>query len=104
MKNKYQRLNKEEKRQARKDFKNSESNKIEIYQRLNRLKTIGIVGIIYSLITFGLDFLFKSTKWNFLLDGALLIFCLLTLIKSNEILVKQINKFLIEKASKEKRK
>ncbi len=95
MKNKYQRLSKEEKKQARKDFKNSEYNRNKIYEKGRRLRIFGIIGMIYALISFGIDFLYKGDVWNFILDAALLIFCLVTYIVFGDIIDKQINKYLI---------
>ncbi len=97
MKNKYQRLSKEEKKQARMDYKNSEYNKGKIYEKGTRLKILGIIGMIYALINFGIDFLYKGDIWNFLLDAALLIFCLIAFLVIGDILDKQINKYLIER-------
>lgn len=97
MKNKYQRLNKEEKKQARIDFKNSEYNQNKIYEKGNRLRIFGIIGMIYAIINFGIDFLYDGDIWNFILDAALLIFCLIAFIVIGDILDKQINKYLIER-------
>lgn len=95
MKNKYQRLSKEEKKQARMDFKNSEFNQNKIYEKGNRLRIFGIIGMIYAILSFGIDFLYKGDIWNFILDAALLIFCLVAFIVIGDILDKQINKYLI---------
>lgn len=97
MKNKYQRLSKEEKKIARLDFKNSEYNKNKIYEKGRRLRIFGIIGMIYALLSFGIDFLYKGDVWNFLLDGALLIFCLVTYLVFGDIIDRQINKYLIER-------
>ena len=97
MKNKYQKLSKAEKKQARLDFKGSEYNKNKIYEKGNRLRIIGIIGMIYALISFGIDFLYKGNIWNFLLDGALLIFSFVAFLVIGDILDKQINKYLIER-------
>lgn len=97
MRNKYQRLDKEGKKQARLDFKNSEYNKNKIYEKGNRLRIFGIIGMIYAVLSFGIDFLYKGDIWNFLLDAALLIFCLIAYLVISDILDKQINKYLIER-------
>ncbi len=97
MKNKYQRLSKDEKKQARIDFKHSEYNQNKIYEKGNRLKIFGIIGMIYAVINFGIDFLYDGDIWNFILDAALLIFCLVAFIVIGDILDKQINKYLIER-------
>lgn len=97
MKNKYQRLSKEDKKQARLDFKNSEYNRNKIYEKGSRLRIFGIIGMVYALLSFGIDFLYKGDIWNFLLDGALLVFCLITYLVFGDIIDRQINKYLIER-------
>lgn len=97
MKNKYQRLNKEDKKKARLDFKKSEYNRNRIYEKGSRLRIFGIIGMAYALISFGIDFFYKGDIWNFILDGSLLVFCLVTFIVFGDILDRQINKYLIEK-------
>ena len=97
MRNKYQRLSKEEKKQARLDYKNSEYNQNKIYEKGNRLRIFGIIGMIYATLSFAIDFLYKGDIWNFLLDAALLIFCLIAYLVISDILDKQINKYLIER-------
>lgn len=97
MKNKYQRLSKEDKKLARIDFKNSEYNVNKVYEKGQRLRIIGIIGMIYALLSFGIDFLYKGDIWNFILDGALLVFCFITYLVFGDIIDRQINKYLIER-------
>lgn len=97
MKNKYQRLSATEKKQARLDFRNSEYNKNKIYEKGNRLRIFDVIGMAYALISFAIDFYYKATIWNFILDAILLIFCVVTFISFGDIINKQINKYLIER-------
>ena len=57
MKNRYERLTRQEKREAIKEYKNSGEHNKALYTRLTRLKGIGIIGIVYSILMFTLDFL-----------------------------------------------
>ncbi len=97
MKSKYQLLSKEEKKQAKKDYMEASETNKAIYKKLNRLTIISIIGIIYSLISFVIDFFLTKIIWDFVIDAVLLIFCLIFIIKSQSILSEQINKFLISK-------
>ena len=95
MKNKYQRLTKEEKKRAKKDYKESNEVNANIYKKLNRLTIISILGIFYAIISFVVDFFLTKNVWDFVIDGILLVFCLVFIIKSQSLLLEQINKFLI---------
>lgn len=97
MKNKYQRLSKEEKKQARESYKQSSEVNANIYKKLNRLTIISILGIIYAIISFIVDFFLTKIIWDFVLDAVLLIFCLIFIIKSQSLLTEQISKYLISK-------
>lgn len=100
MKNKYQRLDKAGKKQARLDFKNSESNRNKIYEKGTRLKYISIAGFLYSIITFGFDLYYGGLVWNYILDAVLLIFCFAAYFAISNILDREINKYLINRDKK----
>ncbi len=100
MKNKYQRLSKEEKKQARLDFKKSEENHNKLYERLTRVRAIGVFGILYSILSFLYDFYSQAEIYIFIIDGFLLIFCLVFIIKATELRNRQVNQFLIKQMTK----
>lgn len=98
MKNKYQRQNRAQKKKSIIEYRENNENNQLIYKRIIRLRILSILGIIYAILNFGLDFYFKTNSvWDFVLDGLLLIFCLIFIIKSQSILVNLVNKFLIER-------
>ncbi|MCI8795176.1 MAG: hypothetical protein HFI73_07405 [Bacilli bacterium] len=109
MKNKFERLNKNEKKKAIEEFSNSNESNANIISRIKRLKVIGIIGVIYSIGMFILDFLkemeifdigfnhFDNLILNYIIDACLLIFCAFFVIKANMILKEQVNKYLIGK-------
>lgn len=115
MKNKFEKLSKREQKDAINEYKNASTHNEEIVSRLNRLKGVGIIGIIYSLIMFTLDLLrehdifdygfntFDNIILSYIIDASLLIICVFFLIKANQLLKTQVNKYLIEK-SKPKQK
>ena len=112
MKNKFERLSKTEKKDAINEYKSINPHNEAIVSRLNRLKGVGIIGIIYSLLMFTLDFLkehkifdygfttFDNILISYIIDACLLILCVVFLIKANQLLSEQINKYLIEKNKK----
>lgn len=117
MKNKFERLSRKEKKEAINEYKNASTHNEDILSRLNRLKGVGIIGIIYSIIMFTLDFLrehdifdygfntFDNIVLSYIIDASLLIICVFFLIKANQLLNTQVNKYLIEKTKpKEKSK
>lgn len=117
MKNKFERLSKIEKKQANEEFRNSDERNRNIVSRLKRLRIVGIVGIIYSILVFIIDFLNEKgiikfglnifgthALINYLIDACLLIFCVFFLVKSNQILKEQVNKYLINKHHEKNKK
>lgn len=114
MKNKYERLSKLEKKESIKEYANSSDTNAAITSRIKRLKTVGIIGIIYSLVMFALDFLkefgifdiglnkFDNLLVSYILDACLLIFCVVFVIKANSLLKERVNIYLIEKKNEKK--
>lgn len=110
MKNKFERLSRVDRKKAIEEFKNVDDKNKNLVSRLKRLKIIGVIGIIYSVLVFLMDFLNEQEIINFginifgthaivnyIIDACLLIFCVFFLIKSNQILKEQVNKYLIDK-------
>lgn len=115
MKNKFERLSKEEKKESIKEFENvSDANK-NLITRIKRLRVVGIIGIIYSLIMFILDFLkenkivdygfnvFDNLIFNYIIDACLLIFCAFFVVKANMMIKEQVNIYLVDKKNNEKK-
>ena len=102
MKNKYQRLSSDEKKQARLDYRDSNEINGNIYKKLNRLTIISTIGIVYSILSFVIDLFLTKIVWDFVIDAVLLIFCLIFIIKSQSLLSEQVNKFLINRENNKK--
>lgn len=96
MKNKYERLSKSEKKDARNKYKESNEANANIYKKFNRLRVICVIGIVYSIISFVVDFYLTNNVFDFVMDGVLLIFCLIIFMSSNKMLGNQINNYLIK--------
>ncbi len=101
MKNKYQRLSKEERKEARDKFKNSEDNKNRVFEKLTRLKIIGLFGFIYGVLSFLADiFIIDSKMWIYFYDGIVIIISFVAFYKSNEMISKLVNSYLINNSKK----
>lgn len=96
MKNKYQRMSKEEKKQTKEKYYATEDGKI-MKNRLIRLFIIGVMGIafsgylVYSNITKD-----GNSIWQYLTASVLFIFSIVYIISSFKLRVKVLNKFAIK--------
>lgn len=96
MKYKYDTLSKQEKKDLKIEYKNSEENKL-FYKKIKRVIILCDFGIIYAIVMMIIDFVFKMSLINKVLDCLLLIFSLGFLVRANDILKMNINKYLISK-------
>ena len=103
MKNKYQRLTKEEKKEAIKRYKEVDENK-HLYNKLTRLiytcliaALFGVGVIIYLVIT--------NDKWYYIAEyGFMIVFCVVLVTFCKTTLEKKYNEFLIKEMKSEKDK
>lgn len=101
MKNKFERLSKEDKKKAIEDYKNFNEKQKNVVNSYTRIKILCIAGLIFSLLSFGFDIYMKGDIFQYLCDGFLLIACLLAFYKFRDWYYKDINRYLInEKISK----
>lgn len=101
MKNKFQRLSKEEKIEAINEYKSTNEVYANIFKKVKRLKVICIIGMVYAVISFAVDFYLLVQVWDFVIDAILLIFCLLFYLGSSSVLGNQVNNYLIEKSKQQ---
>ena len=97
MKTKYERMNKNEKRDVYNKFK---VEKKDLYKKLKRMFILCSVGIGYSLLIFIYDFLFKNSKLNYILDIAIFVFCVFYLIKVINTKKELLNDFVLKNDKK----
>lgn len=102
MKNKYQRLSRKERKEARLEFKNSNDTNKELYSRYKRMKVVGIISIIYAIICFPFDFFINASIPGYVIDAFMGIFGVIMLLKSNDFTVSKVNEYLINKDKKKK--
>lgn len=106
MKNRLHRLSKEEQKAEIERYKKERP---EIASRFKKLRTVSIVGIVYSIIALGVDFYLNSQEYNYyiqnlVIDCVLLVFCVAFLIASKNFLEKQVNSFLVNELHEKQKK
>ena len=95
MKNKFERLNKVEKKQAIKDFKESNDVNKNLYKSVRNLFILGIIGVIYSSGMLIYDCISYKQIWAYIVDGFIAVAGVVFIILSRELLFKSVNKYLV---------
>lgn len=98
MKLKYQTLSKEEQTKIKEEFLKNESS--EVYKKSHKVFTIAIIGVIMAIISAAFDIVYKTGTVNYIMDGFLFLFSLVFLFVMNNIKLKEINKYVINKKKK----
>ena len=103
MKNRYQRMTKEEKKQLRSEYK---AHHAELKKRLNRVGIISIFGIVYGAAMFAFDYYRNAVDiWSWIIDSLLIIVCVFLYVQSQTMLLREYNRFAIQQAhNKEEKK
>ena len=100
MKNKYQRLTREEKKAAIKEYRSVSERNDNYIRILNRMLVLGIIGVVYGIVSVVTDFIFTFTSvFNYIVDGIVLIFSTFLIVNRNKIVRTAINNYLIDKAN-----
>lgn len=97
MKYKYDILSKEEKRALKNEYKSSTEENKKMYKKINRIKILCIIGIIYAIVMMVLDFSLRLSLVNKIFDCLLLLFCLIFMVKINDIARMTLTKYLKSK-------
>ena len=95
MKNKFERLTKEEQASAIEEYKNSSEVGANVVKRLKRTRTIALLGIIYSVILFISNFITHAAVYEFILAAGVLVACTILFVKSKDVLHNTVNKYLV---------
>ena len=97
VKNKYQRMSKEEKKVLKSQYYQTNKGK-EMKARLNRLVVIGSIGILFSIFLVISGYLSQKLDWaTWLLAGILLFFSVFYIVSSCMLRGKVLNQFAIKK-------
>jgi len=96
MKNKYQRMNKEEKNKLKKAYQTTKEGKT-MMNRLLRLRFIAIIGITFSISLGVYAYFNEALIWEYISAGVLFIFSIFFIIRSHQIKIKVLNKEALKK-------
>ena len=91
----YDKLSKEEKEKVKIEYKNSEESKV--YKKASKIIIFCLLGILISFIAGGFDYIYKTGTLNYIIDGFLLLFSIIVLIRMIMIRKNLINKFALSK-------
>lgn len=92
MKNKYQRMIKEEKKKIINEYKNTEKGKY-LLDKLRNLIIIGVLSYFYAIYLI----ITAENVWNYIVAGSLLLAGCIFIIASLKLRIKNLNKFAINK-------
>lgn len=92
LKNKYQRMTKDQKHALLIEYKNTEKGKYML-SKLRNVFIIGIISYIYSIYLF----ITANKIWEYISAGILIIFGCIFIIASSKLRVKNLNQFAIKK-------
>ena len=102
MKNRYQRLTKEEKKEAIERYKKADEHNEFMHKKLTQVQIICVIGMLFGVAVIA-HTLITHDKWLFVAEyGFLLVFSIALFMFCIRTKDKEYNKFLIEEAKKEK--
>lgn len=90
----YKRLTKEERKEVKKKFLESEDSKL--YKKANKIFIISIIGILFSCFAVAFDYIYKTGTINYVMDGLLFVFSGYFIYRMNKFKNNEINKFALD--------
>ena len=100
MKNKYERMNREEKKEVYNEYK---LNKKEFASKMEKMFILCYVGIGYAILMFIYDFFYKQSTLGYILDIVVFVFSIFALLKVVSIKKDLLNKFVLNKDNERKK-
>lgn len=100
---KYQTLKKEEKKQVKNEFYNTQDG-IEVKKRLTRLLIYGILLILFAIWLIIEAYLKKDSIAEYIYGGILIIFAFVFLIARHQVLLKELNAYYLNNKFKNKKR
>ena len=94
MKNKYERLNKEEKKKV---YNNYKKEKPILAKKFKNMYLLSYIGCIFGLCSFFYDYFISKSKLNYILDIIIFIFCIISIFIVNKVKKNILNNFLLKK-------
>ena len=95
MKTKFQRISKEEKKQAIEDYKNSALNRKDVVKRVTRVMKVAGIGALYSLILTIYNIIQDKPVYEILIGAASLIGCIILIKVAYDLLAREVNNYLV---------
>lgn len=95
MKTKFQRISKEEKKQAIEDYKNSALNRKDVVKRVTRVMKVAGIGALYSLILTIYNIVQDKPVYEILIGAAALIGCIILIKVAYDLLAREVNNYLV---------
>ncbi len=96
MKNKYQRMNKEQQEKIRAEYKSTSKGQMQI-KRLNRLCVTGIVGIVLGIALIIYSLVMHEKFYEFITPVILIIFSIVFIVKSWQLRIEAYNDLALSK-------
>ena len=99
MKYKFERLSKEEKKEALKNYKNSNEKNAIIYKKFRKLETACLCGLVFGIgcAIFNTIYMGKGFIYDYILDAIIIVFCITSYVVSRKYFIKEVNDFIIKK-------
>lgn len=97
MKNRFERLSKEEQKAIVLEFANSSESRKDVIKRIKRIRVLSIIGMVYAVVLFLYAFLGEQVPVDYLIAAATFISCVILLVKSNSFKINVVNSYLVEK-------
>lgn len=105
MKNKFQRMSRQERKELIKEYKNENDNNKHYISTLNRMLVLGIIGFVYGTIAILFDiFVLNVSFWTYIIDAVVMIFTVFLIVQRQRILIATMNNYAINKSKKEEEK
>ena len=95
MKTKFQRISKEEKKQAIEDYKNSAPNRKDVVKRVTRVMKVAGIGALYSLILTIYNIVQDKPVYEIQIGAAALIGCIILIKVAYDLLAREVNNYLV---------
>ena len=98
MKNRFQRLSKQEKKQAIKEYIAEDEQNKSYMSTLTRMKVLGIIGFIYGTLALLADiFILNVSIWTYFVDAIVMIFTVFLLVQRSRIFNGTMNAYVISR-------
>ena len=96
MKTKFQRMTKEEKKEAIQNYAASAPNRAEVIKRATRVMKVVRIGAIYSLILSIYNIVTEAPMYEILISAAALIGCVIVVKVAYDLIAREVNHYVVD--------